>query len=233
MTPFQSWRQLEGTVLDGRVRIGPMLEANGGALYLAEGLDGSDLPAEVAVRLMREKPDDGPLLERYLEAIYLNHPNLLRCYGAGTFESAEFAVHLCGRGPVRGQPEAPDQARAAPIGEVRELGVCLAEALRYLHQRNLVCCSLDVSTVVRGDGRWQIADYSQLRVAGGKYSNETRRLLASSPSVPPEAFEGVVTPAWDVWSLASVIIAALSGPRAASPDAAPSRGGITRSRLQH
>jgi len=90
--------------------------------------------------------------------------------------------------------------------------------LRYLHQLNLVCCSLDVSTVVRGDGRWQIADYSQLRVAGGKYSNETRRLLASSPSVPPEAFEGIVTPAWDVWSLASVIIAALSGPRAASPD---------------
>ena len=190
MTPFQSWRQLEGTVLDGRVRIGPMLEANGGALYLAEGLDGSDLPAEVAVRLMREKPEDGPLLERYLEAIYLDHPNLLRCYGAGTFEtpSSRYTYAVVDR--YEDSLKHRIRQGALPIGEVRELGVCLAEALRYLHQLNLVCCSLDVSTVVRGDGRWQIADYSQLRVAGGKYSNETRRLLASSPSVPAGGFRG-------------------------------------------
>jgi hypothetical protein len=206
---MQSWRELEGLVLDGQVRLDRLLNPEPSPAFSAGLVRDQGRP--VFVRFLRERAGDEQLLARCMEASYLAHPNLVRCFGAGVYETgAGRYVYVI--------TEVADailadilQDHALTLGEVRELGLQLAAGIGYLHECNLVCCSLDTSTVAKSGATWKIADYSQLRMPGDTYAPETRRLLASSPSVPPEAYEGIVTPAWDAWSLATVLTAALDG----------------------
>ncbi|MCX6622493.1 MAG: hypothetical protein NTY38_15790 [Acidobacteria bacterium] len=215
MLAGQSWRDLEGMVLDGRVRLLEMIDADRGAWFLAawEGAAGSGTADAIAVCAY---PWTGePVLERFLEARFFDHPNLLRCLGAGTaeFGSGKLVYAILERPEkrlrdvVKEHPLPPEEARA--------LGSQLAAGLDYLHQRNLVCCNLDPGTAMFAAGQWKIGDYSELREAGIGYAAETRRLVGSSPATPPEAFEGMVLPAWDVWSLAVLLSASLAEPRSA------------------
>ncbi len=208
---MQSWRELEGSALDGRVRLDRLVSPEPSPVFSAHLLEGHDL--EVVVRFLRERTAEEQMLARWLEASYLAHPNLVRCFGAGLYESGNSRyVYVITEGSDATLSQMLQQ-HPLPLEEVRDLGRQLANGLLYLHERNLVCCSLDTSSVVRSGRFWKIGDYSQLRVAGATDPVETRRLLASSPSVPPEAYEGIVSPAWDAWSLATVLTAALDGPK--------------------
>jgi hypothetical protein len=206
-----SWRELEGSVLDGQVRLDRVVTPEPSPVFSAHLVRDPD--RIVFVRFLRERAEEGQLLARCMEASYLSHPNLVRCFGAGVHEIGNSRhVYVI---TERSESKLVQvlQVRALTLGETRDLGVQLAAGLSYLHERNLVCCSLDTSAVAKVGRFWKIDDYSQLRVAGDTYAAETRRLLASSPAVPPEAYEGVVTPAWDAWSLAMVLTAAFDGPK--------------------
>jgi hypothetical protein len=208
---MQSWRELEGSDLDGRVRLDRLTGTEPSPSFTARLPDHPDQP--VAVRFLRQRPDDEQLFGRWMEASFLSHPNLIRCFGAGQYENGigSFVYVILERADTTLSQILHE--RALTIEEVRDLGAQLASGLSHLHQQNLVCCGLDTSTSARSGGFWKIADYSQLRVAGDTYATETRRLLAGSAAVPPEAFEGIVSPAWDAWGLATVLAAAVAGPK--------------------
>ena len=210
MRSVESIRHLEGAVLDGRVRIGERVTT---LVHRADGMAGSGLPTNLFVRFFPDHDPAEPLTERFLEATYLDHPNLLRCFGAGVHEVAGERITYALLEPY--DETLTTQLERGPYSEsdALDLGTQLGGALSYLHKNNLVCCGLDAPGIVIAGGRPKIAEYSQMRVPGTSYAAETRRLLASSPAVPPEAFEGIVTPAWDSWSLSSVLMSALSGPR--------------------
>jgi hypothetical protein len=215
---MQSWRELEGTELDG-LRLERLIKTEP-AVFSARYLQPSpDRGGEVFVRFLRERPGDEQVVARCLEASYLSHPNLARCYGTGSYSTPANRYVYVITEPAETTLSQLLQERPLTVDETRELGMQLAAGLTYLHERNLVCCSLDPSTITKSNERWKIADYTQLRVSGDSNATETRRLLASSPAVPPEAFEGVVSPAWDAWSLATVLMAALSGPKPERGDA--------------
>jgi hypothetical protein len=213
---MQSWRELEGLILDGQVRLDRQLSAEPSPAFSARLVRDPGQP--VFVHFLRERPGDEQLLARCMEASFLSHPNLVRCFGAGVYETgASRYVYVITEGADAILANIL-QDHPLTLDETRDLGRQLAAGLSYLHERNLVCCSLDTSTVAKSGTAWKIADYSQLRVPGHTYAAETRRLLASSPAVPPEAYEGVVSQAWDTWSLATVLTAALDGPRSEARD---------------
>lgn len=209
MRAGRSWRRIEGAVFDGRVRVGPLLSAGRDALFAADwvGIRG---PA-ITVRVFPESAE--PLLERHLEASFLEHPNMLRCFGAGEFEhdAAKLIYTVLGRFDET-LAQALSRGALAPE-EALQLGRQLSSALAYLHHCDLVFCNLDPAHVVCTNGVWQLGDYTQLRAAGRGYAAQTRRLAAIRPSAPPEACEGLVTPQWDSWGLACVLSAALTGQR--------------------
>src|SRR5579884_2005769 len=210
MLPQAYWRQIEGAILDEKVRVGELLRAEREGLFAAEPINASDFGGapSLTVRLMRATPE--PVLDRYLEASFLNHPGLLRCFGAGTveFSGTQFVYAIL----ERAETTLADVQSERPltVDEARELGRQLIEALSYLHQQDLIYCNLDPSTVVRSGERWKLSEYSQLRLAGRGYSGETRRMLAVSAGTPPEAWDGIVSPAWDVWGLAWLLAGAVS-----------------------
>jgi serine/threonine protein kinase len=213
MLARELWRDLEGQLLDEKIRVLELLSADRDGIFAAEPVEGSEFEplCPIVVRFIRENGRGEPLLDRFLEASFLDHPNLQRCFGAGTFErgSLRFTYVVMERGDV----SLAEYIRTLPLPpeEARKLGLELAAGLSYLHQRNLVYCNLDAPSVARVGESWKLSDFSQMRVAGNTYVAETRRLMAVTPNVPPEAYEGVVTPSWDAWSLACVLTTAVSG----------------------
>jgi ketosteroid isomerase-like protein len=205
----QSWRQIEGEVFDGRVRVGPLLSADREALFAAEWV-GITAP-EIVVRVFEASAE--PVLERHMEASFLEHPNMLRCFGAGEFQRKGQRLIYAVLGRFDETLAGVLQAGPLPEEDALQLGRQLSGALAYLHHQDLVYCNLDPANITRTGRSWQLADYSQLRVAGRGYINETRRLIAVRPTTPPEAYEGVVMPSWDSWGLACVLSTALNGTR--------------------
>lgn len=209
------WQELEGLILDEKIRVRELISADRDGVFVAEPVEASGFepPCPIVVRFMRENGRGEPLLDRFLEASFFDHPNLLRCFRAGVVErgSARFIYAVL----EREDATLADYIRTVPLpaSEARSLGLELAAGLSYLHERSLVYCNLDAPSVARVGSVWKLSDYSQMRVVGNNYAAETRRLMAVTPSTPPEAYEGMVTPSWDVWSLACVLTAALSGPK--------------------
>ncbi|HWD99164.1 MAG TPA: hypothetical protein VG345_09010, partial [Bryobacteraceae bacterium] len=152
-------------------------------------------------------------VNRFLEATFFDHANLLKIHAAGRVEppadgrfindgrflyvvSEPFEYSL-GRGE-RPRPLTPDTLK--PV--LRHI----AAGLGWLHAQGFVYCALRADSVVWTGTAWKLADFSELRIAEKSAPEETRRLLIRQDLyAPPEAYEGVVSPAWDAWSLGQMI----------------------------
>lgn len=139
---------------------------------------------------------------RFMEARFLEHPNLLgvREAGRAVSEGWEFAYAAT---EFSSEPlQAQDR-----VSPERMTAICrdLLGALEYLHSENLIYCALREETVWSAGNSWKLGDFHQLRLSGKAKTAETRALMGRMPEIPPEAFEGAVTPAWDVWSLGVTI----------------------------
>ena len=176
------------------------------AVFRAEA-EGADSPKAV-VWLFEPHDDeaDTARVNRFLEATFFNHQNLLTVYGAGWVGPPErpfiyvvseaFDTTLAAMEPPR--PLNPDT-----LGPIL---LPVATALEWLHSQDFVYCGLRPDSVARVGSEWKLADFSELRIAGKSAPEETRRLLIRRDLyAPPEAYEGVVTPAWDAWSLGQTI----------------------------
>jgi len=139
---------------------------------------------------------------RYSEAMFLQHPNLLRIFDTGCICSGGQWLHFAVTEPLE-QPLTDVRDPITPAAWTRDVSAGLA----YLHENNLVYCALSTASIWRAGGTWKLGDFGELRTPGGDYdATETRRLmLRRDLSVPPEAWEGIVTPAWDAWSLGTLL----------------------------
>ncbi|HZU27829.1 MAG TPA: nuclear transport factor 2 family protein [Bryobacteraceae bacterium] len=207
MLLHQYWREIEGMLIEERFRVGGMLRADPDTLFAVEPLQPGAYDFPLAVRFMRS--DSEPLLDRYTRAMFVTHPNLLPCVSVGrcSIAGAEFVYAVL----ERAETTLADIERehALRLDEASELGQQLISALSCLHQRKLIYCNLDPTTVARVGKTWKLSEFSQIRIAGAEYANETRRLLAVSAGIAPEAWAGIVSPAWDAWSLSWLLCCAV------------------------
>lgn len=214
------WRELEGKSLADGIRLLHLHTAHPIPVFAGVWQNPNSEPAgpetPVMVRFWPDDAETGSIYDRHREASFLRHPNLLSCLHAGRTQLPDGSPAIFG---VYDQPQAflSDlmERRAFTESEAATLCEDVIAGLRYLHQNGLVYCNLDRSTVAHVGDRWAVCDYSQLRPQGSGYASETRRLMGSIAGAPPEAFNGVVTPAWDAWSLAHLIRAVLQDPKTA------------------
>jgi serine/threonine protein kinase len=149
-----------------------------------------------AVRGSRDECDH--YLRRFLEAKFLKHPNLMDVLDAGEVEVQ--GTHLAF---VVTEPAGTSlqQEETLDRDSTWRLASDVVAGLAYLHSENLVYCALRPETIWRVGRTWKLGDYHELRLSGNGRTAETRAMMGRMPEVPPEAFEGVVSPAWDVWAL--------------------------------
>jgi ketosteroid isomerase-like protein len=215
-----AWKGLEGQIIDGRLRL-EALESHERIPVFSAVFD--DRP--VTVRFFHEPDPSHAVFDRHREAAFLTHPSLLACLGTGTVTLRD------GERFTYGVYESPNillstilEAKTFTPEEIRALCLDVLDGLDFLHSHGLVYGNLDRTTVARCGDRWKLCDYSELRPEGSGYMEETRRLLGVLPGAPPEAFSGVVTPAWDSWSLAHMLRSLVAEPGSArNADGTPKR----------
>ena len=145
-----------------------------------------------------------------MEASYLRHANLAGISATGILDDRGL-VYAIAEPVERTLTDLVDQRPLSP-DDARELVDQVVSGLAYLHSENLVFCNLRPEAIWRAASTWKLGDFSQLRVAGTGNSRDLRSALARRPDLPPEVYEGVVSPAWDVWSLGVLLRRMLTPP---------------------
>jgi serine/threonine protein kinase len=184
------------------------------AVFRADYPTGTEDAREVDVRFFLE--DGGRERERvnrFLEATYFADPNILRYFEAGTLLRG-------GRTVTYAVTERADAlcTPSVAVEEALPFTEHVMAGLEYLHDRDLVYCILSPDTVVPVGVDWKLSDFSQLRVAGTDSTDEALSLWATLDTCPPEAAEGVISPAWDIWSFGQTLRKVLTRHKANMPD---------------
>lgn len=196
------WEQIEGYYPERNLRLRKLLSSDRAhAIFLGGYVNSRENEREVLVRLFLE---DGNYPEqrvnRLLEATFFEHPHIVRSFEAGTFSHGEFTFSYA----VTDRGDRP-AARSLNEEEALEFASHIMSALRYLHSKNLVYCTLSPETVLKVGTEWKLGDFSELRVTGNEEGYGTLSLAARVDTTPPEAAEGIVSSAWDIWSLGQTL----------------------------
>ena len=209
------WQQFVGSTIDGRYRLDRLLGAGAhgaafAAMHLTEG--GGGVP--VAIKLMLRDPIKADQqLKELTSYAGLSCPTLIRSFVPGACDlNGVRLIYLPGE---LADASLSSRLPADPLSldECRDIGLCIASALSYLHglPTPLVHRDIKPANVVITGGRWKVADFSLLKAVSGKEGTHTRSFVGTAEYAPPEAFDGLVVPAWDIWSLGITLHEAATG----------------------
>jgi TonB family protein len=202
MSKPEEWVKWEGRVVDGKF---PLRQWLGGSDHSAVFLTERPGPTQkVAIKLIAADAKADRQLARWRAAGQLSHPNLMRIFEAGRCQVEGtpllyLLMEYAGEDLSQILPQRP----LAP-SEVTDLLPALLDALSYLHGKGFVHGRVKPSNVqAMGDelklSADQIMPFAEPSSAG-------RRDVYDAP----EAAEGIVSPAGDVWSIGVTLVAALT-----------------------
>jgi serine/threonine protein kinase len=157
-------------------------------------------------------------------ATSLHHQHLVRYFHVGTTVLLQTKLIFIVMELAESSLQDELATTRLPAREVLRLAEHLAESLAFLHTAQLtetlpgargsVCVHRDLkpANVLRVDGVWKLADLGLVRMlAESKGLTQTQRLMGTPLYMPPESFDGMISPAWDIWSLGAVLIEASTG----------------------
>ncbi len=206
-----NWEELTGAVVDGRFRLRTLTYAQRDqAEWIAQD-DTEPDRGPVALTLIAPPPGEADQVRsKMLEAVALQHGRLLRLLGAG--DARIPGVHALYLASESADETLVDRLRRGSLSDIetRRLVADVIAGLQYLHGRGLACRALEPQSVVRVGGVWKLADYARLHPIGVPDPGAAAESHGSR-YVPPEAYDGRVLAASDVWSLAVLITEALAG----------------------
>jgi peptidyl-prolyl cis-trans isomerase B (cyclophilin B) len=204
---------LEGECINNQYYLQQFLGAGGfGAVYRADDVVADRPTRSVAIKLILIQDLNRQFQELHT-AVNLNHANLLRCFAPGETtlpgNRGRFlflVMELANRSLEQFQGAGvitPDVLR--PI--VRDV----ARGLEALHQEKRIHRDLKPGNVLQVGQTWKIGDFGLVRQINSQASHDSTADLAGTPMyVPPEAFRGQVSTAWDMWSLGVMIVYGLT-----------------------
>jgi tetratricopeptide (TPR) repeat protein len=80
-----------------------------------------------------------------------------------------------------------------------------------LHRQNIVHRDLKPANVMRVGDAWKLSDFGTVRQSAGDVTSRTGVVMGTWTYMPPESFSGVVSPAWDLWSLGVLLFQCVAG----------------------
>jgi hypothetical protein len=183
------------------------------------------------------------LLDRQLAelqfAAQLDHPGLIRTYSVGMTRLAPPAPagledELLYIVMELGVTTLTEELAAGPLKPDAALDLLrqLTDVLAYLHDaagvapggvlihRDIKPANILLVRGALGKQRWKLSDLGTMRPFGAPDASRLDR-MGTAEYAPPEAYDGKVSPAWDIWSLGVVLCEALSGELPFGPAGAP------------
>ncbi|MGI0479732.1 protein kinase domain-containing protein [Geminocystis sp. CENA526] len=205
------FRMLEGQNIDNKYYLKSLLGTGGfGGVYLADEVVRDRFIRELAVKLIiTDNPDKQ--LDELIFSTTLKHPNLLDCYTCGecTLNNFEFLYLLMEKADYSLEDEL--KKGKLPEEKVKQLVLDIAKGLDYLHSQKPVIVHRDLKpgNILRVGDKWKISDFGLVRSVQNN-STKTTTMMGSMGYAPPEAYEGKISSAWDMWSLGIIIYEGLT-----------------------
>jgi TonB family protein len=212
-TMTEDWTKWEGLIID---RVFPLRRYLGksshSVVFLTEHT-AHDLP-DAAIKLIPADPAmEEAQLSRWRIAAALSHPHLIRIFDSGR-------CRLGGHPFLFVVMEYAEQTlaqilphRALTSDEVREMLLPTLDALAFLHGKNLVHGQLKPPNVLVVDDRVKLSN-DNVRPAGDSSAATAEPSLYDSP----EAKDGRISAAGDIWAIGATIVEALTQSPPAWPD---------------
>ena len=209
-----------GTVLKSRYVVEELM-AEGSMGSVWRGLD-SDVDRPVAIKIPSE---DCRKVEEFRERfarevrrlIVFEHPHIVRIYDVGEHAGVPFAVlayleggNLRERLTRRGRSE----PRRLPVDDLRAWLPAVAGALDFIHARGVVHRDVKPENLLfDAAGHAYLADFGLSKARGLEASlTPNEHLVGTGNYMAPESIrEDVLTPAFDQYSLATVVAEMLTG----------------------
>lgn len=186
-------------------------------VYLARQLDHD---RQVAVKVLDAELDDTARRrfdrERATLGRVSTHPGVVGLFDSGIARDGR-AYLVLEWAPGGSLADHLENVGTMPISEVTELGICLAGALEQAHRSGVMHRDIKPGNVVRSAfGDWLLTDFSVAAFMDPALA--THAVHVSLAHCPPEAFDRREPAASaDVYSLASVLRAALTGEEPNAP----------------
>ncbi len=217
MNNEQLWRMLAGECVNGQYHLKKLLGVGSyGAVFQADEVVGDRLVREVAIKIISPDNDEKTRdrqLQELIVAVNLDHPNLIRCFAPGLaqikgFEFLYLLMELAEETLAKRLEKS-----SLSLEEVQKIVQEIAAGLVYLHREPhpKVHRDLKPANVLRVGDRWKLSDFGLLRSIDSQGSARTSKGQGTNGYAPPEAYDGVVAPAWDVWSLGVIMVELLTG----------------------
>jgi len=210
------WQRYEGRCIEGAegsYYLQALIGCGGfGGVYAAIQQD-ADKHRRLALKLILPQEHDlqGELRE-LVRGLRFKHQHLVEGLDGGlvTLEDVQFLFLLMELGETT-----LESTLTAPLPEkdALTLALHLAGALEYLHarDRNIVHRDLKPANILRIGLAWKVADYGIARRIGPQTYLRTQTVIGSIRYMPPESFDGLITPVWDTWSLGVILCQSLTG----------------------
>jgi serine/threonine protein kinase len=187
-------------------------------VYLAQDFEHG---RKVALKVLRRDVVESVGVERFLREIrltaQLQHPHIVPVLGSGEIDGdLYFVLPYMDGGTLR---ERLVRDRQLPIPDVISIGVTIASALAFAHERNLLHRDVKPENILFTAGQACLADFGLARpitIASGEHSTSTGIVRGTPAYMSPEQASGErdYDGRSDVYSLACVLYEALAGVQA-------------------
>ena len=201
------WRMLEGQVIKDQYHLQQVLGAGtfGGVFRTDQVVRDTVLRTLATKVIFINQPElVSYQLQELQIALSLDHPHLLRCYDAGDAHIKALSSSCLYLLMELAEETLENRVQRGNIveEEVEKIVKEIAQGLIYLHEKEQVHLDLKPANILKVSGHWKIGDYGLVRSLNSTRSYaETVHLLGTPLFSPPESYQGILSPAWDMWSL--------------------------------
>ncbi len=211
-TNYLFFKMLEGQNIDNKYYLKSLLGAGGfGGVYLADEVVRDRKIRSLAVKLIiTDNPDKQ--LEELIFSTTLQHQNLITCYtcGESKINGTDFLYLLMEQAEL----SLEDKLKQGKLSETEAEKVILdiAKALEFLHNHNPIIVHRDLKpgNVLKVGENWKLSDFGLVRAMQSN-ATQTTTMMGTNGYAPPEAYQGKISSAWDIWSLGVLIYEILTG----------------------
>ncbi|MEB3193095.1 MAG: bifunctional serine/threonine-protein kinase/formylglycine-generating enzyme family protein [Snowella sp.] len=189
----------------GQYHLETLLGAGGfGGVFRASEVVRDQVLRQLAIKII---PGNSPQqLEELIAAANLEHEHLIRSYSAGectilNTEMLYLAMELAESSLDRRFEQGNFQS-----SEIRQILTEVVSALAYLHGQKQVHRDLKPANILRAKNRWKLSDFGLVKRLDSRSYAQTSNPIGTIAYMPPEAFEGNISAAWDMWSLGIMLV---------------------------